>query len=319
MPLMANPAQRARPAHPLIGEFIEAHRQQWSDAYQQNALSILNRYHAWITAHRVELEHVTPTELNDYLDSRRALGVSASTLVKDHQFLARLYRWLHDESELGGRNPMARVARPKGADQVDPNRIGYVSETDYRRLMAGFDMRLLLDCRNAAICSLMYWSGVRRSEVVRIDLDRVQLDRGVLQVIGKNGEWGEVILLEETVTLLRRYLRRRGHDHHPALFVGTTATAAHDGRLRPDAISSMLDRRCAKLDLFVSAHQFRRAMAIHAKARGVNDTTVQQIGRWKDPRQVLRYQRAAQAELSEAEYRANDPTARRIRSPRRAV
>ena len=211
---------------------------------------------------------------------------------------------------------MRRVARPKGADRVDPARIGYVTETDYHRLLSSFDMRLTLDCRNAAICSLMYWSGVRRSEVVRIDVDRVELDRARLQVIGKNGEWGTVILLDETVTLIRRYLRRRGPDHHPALFVGTLATTSHDGRLRPDAVSSMLERRCAKLGIKVSAHQFRRAMAIHAKARDVNDTTVQQIGRWKDPRMVQRYQRAAQAELSESEYRANDPTSRRIRSPR---
>ena len=95
------------------------------------------------------------------------------------------------------------------------------------------------------------------------------------------------------------------------LFVGTLVTTSHDGRLRPDAISSMLERRCAKLGIQPSsAHQFRRAMAINAKARGMNDTTVQHIGRWKDPRMVTRYQRAAQAELSEAEYRAADPTSR---------
>ena len=313
---MSNPARRARPAHPLIGDLIQAHRQSWTDAYQQNALSILNRYHHWLTGRGVDLVDVTPTDLNDYLDERRATGISASTLVKDHQFLARLYGWLHTESELPGRNPMARVARPKGANRVDPARIGYVTDVDYHRLMAGFDMRLTLDCRNAAICSLMYWSGVRRSEVVRIDLDRVDLDRARLQVIGKNGDWGTVVLLEETITLLRRYLRRRGPDHHPALFVGTNVTTAHDGRLRPDAVSSMLERRCAKLGLKVSAHQFRRAMAINAKARGMNDTTVQQIGRWNDPRMLNTYQRAAQVELSEAEYRAADPTSRKIRSPR---
>ena len=224
--------------------------------------------------------------MNDFLDHRRATGITSSTLVKDHQFLARLYGWLHAESELPGRNPMARVARPKGAGRVDPARIGYVSDADYHRLISSFDMRLTLDCRNAAICSLMYWSGVRRSEVVRIDLDRVDIDRARLQVIGKNGEWGTVVILDETVTLLRRYLRRRGPDHHAALFVGTSATTAHDGRLRPDAISSMLERRCKKLGIDVSAHQFRRAMAINAKARGMNDTTVQHIGRWTDPRMV---------------------------------
>ena len=313
---MGNPARRAKPAHPLIGDLIQAHRQCWTDAYQQNALSILNRYHAWLITRRVELVDVTPTDLNDYLDHRRAEGITASTLVKDHQFLARLYGWLHVESELPGRNPMARVARPKGADRVDPARIRYVSEKDYHRLLDSFDMRLTLDCRNAAICSMLFWSGVRPSEVVRMDLDRLDLDRGRIQVIGKNDEWGTVVLLDETVTLLRRYLRRRGPDHFDPLFIGTLVTASHDGRLRPDAICSMLERRCAKIGLNLTARQFRRAMAIHAKARDVNDTTVQHIGRWKDPRMVQRYQRAAQTELSEAEYRAADPTSRKIRSPR---
>jgi site-specific recombinase XerD len=313
---MANPARRARPAHPLIGELIQAHRQRWTDAYQQNALSVLNRFHVWLTARDVELTQAQAADLNDYLDARRTAGITAGTVVKDHQFLTHLYGWLHAESELPGRNPMQRVARPKGANRVDPARIGYVVKADYQRLMDGFDMRRTLQCRDAAVCSLMYWSGVRRSEVVRIDRDRLDLDGGTLQVIGKNGEWDTVVLLEETITLISRYLRRRGPDQLAPLFVGTTGTTSHDGRMRPDAVSSMLQRRCAKLGINVTAHQFRRAMAINGKARGMNDSTMQHIGRWRDGRMVARYQRSAQAELSESEYRAGDPTARKIRSPR---
>jgi len=155
-----NPARRARPAHPLIGDLIQAHRQRWTDAYQQNALSILNRYAHWIAARGVDLLEVSSADLNDYLDSRRTTGVSGSTLVKDHQFLAHLYRWLHTESELPGRNPMGRVARPKGADRVDPARIGYVTDLEYRRLLDSFDMRLTLDCRNAAIASRSPVTGI---------------------------------------------------------------------------------------------------------------------------------------------------------------
>ena len=242
---MANPARSATPTHPLIGDLIQAHRQQWSDAYQQNALSYLNR---WTTpgSRRGGSSWSTPPP-----------PISTTSLTIAAPRASPLPRWSRTTSSwpastagctpnrnCPGRNPMARVARPKGAGRVDPARIGYVSDADYHRLISSFDMRLTLDCRNAAICSLMYWSGVRRSEVVRIDLDRVDVDRGRLQVIGKNGEWGTVVILDETVTLLRRYLRRRGPDHHAALFIGTSATTAHDGRLRPDAISSMLERRC---------------------------------------------------------------------------
>src|SRR4029077_8766407 len=110
--------------------------------------------------------------------------------------------------------------------------------------------------------------------------------------------------------LLDPYRRRRVDDRSPALFVGTTGTRSADGRLTQRAIAEMPDRRARKLGLPLPVHAFRRAMAIDAKRRELNDTTVQHLGRWKDPRMVARYQRNAQAELAAAEFHAADPTAR---------
>ena len=58
-------------------------------------------------------------------------------------------------------------------------------------------------------------------------------------------------------------------------------------------------------------------MAINAKAAGMNDTTVQHVGRWRDARMVARYQRNAQAELARTEFHQLDPTARRTTIKRR--
>ena len=298
----------AKPTHRLVRDFIATHRLDWSDHHRECAVSVLNRWHAWCRAHDVELVDATKAECTEYIAERRA-KVAISTATKDYQFLLWLYAWLDEEGELDGRSPM-RGVKGLGQPPHDPTRTPHIEPETYDKLMASFDKRKQLDCRNAAIVSLLYRSGARGVEVCRADLDRLDLDTATLQVIGKSGKWDTLHLSAETCRLLERYLRRRGEDRSPALFVGTTGTKSPDGRLTQRAIAEMLDRRARKLNLHLPVHAFRRAMAIDAKRRGLNDTTVQHIGRWADGRMVARYQRNAQAELAAAEFHAADPTAR---------
>jgi integrase len=301
----------AKPRHPLVRDFLATHRLDWSEDHRRNAVSAFNRFDAWLAG---DLIDATMEDTTTYLAERAAV-VGKSTLMKDYQFLTWLYAWLHDEGELPGRSPMAKVKSP-GDPPHDPARTPHVSEDDYERLMGSFDKRKTLDCRNAAICSLMYRSGLRGIEVVRADLDRLDLDGATLDVFGKSGQWETVPLAVETVALIERYLRRRGSDRMAPLFLGANgATLNRGGRLKRQAISEMLERRGRVLGIHVPAHAFRRAMAINGKVNGLNDTTVQHIGRWKDGRMVARYQRNAQAEMAAAEFHANDPTARA--TPRR--
>jgi site-specific recombinase XerD len=295
----------AKPTHPLVRDFLASHRLDWSDHHRECGVGVLNRWCRWLKAHDLELVEATKSECVEYIAERRA-AVAVSTATKDYQFLRWLYAWLHEEGELPGRDPM-RGVKGLGTPPHDPTRTPHITAEVYDRLMGSFDKRKTLDCRNAAICSLMYRSGARGVEVCRADRARLDLDAATLMVIGKNGDWGTLHLSAETCRLLERYLRRRGEDRAPALFVGATE---REGRLTQRAIAEMLDRRARKLGLHLPVHAFRRAMAIDAKRRGLNDTTVQHLGRWADPRMVARYQRNAQAELAAAEFHAADPTAR---------
>ena len=306
-----------RPNHPMTRDFVASHRLDWSDHHRENAAGVLNRWTKWCAINGVDPLAATTADCTDFLAERGA-KVGKSTLIKDYQFLRWFYAWCLEEGELEGRDPMARVKSP-GQAPHDPKRTPHITPVVYDKLMASFDKRKTLDCRNAAICSLMYRSGVRGVEIGRIDLDRLDLDNAMLQVIGKSGKWETVHLAEETCRLLERYLRRRADDRSPALFVGSARTEAGDGRLKQKAISDMLKRRGQWLGEHLPVHAFRRAMAINAKANGVNDTTVQHIGRWADLRMVARYQRNAQAELAAAEFHAADPTRRSATRRRRSA
>lgn len=219
------------------------------------------------------------------------------------------------------RGPMANVAPPTLADP-DPDRIRHISDADYRTLLASFDKRKTLDCRNAAIMSLMYWSGVRRSEVARADLADYDTGRGLLKVLGKGGKWRTVTLLEETRQLLNRYLRRREDDPAEALFASSMGgeEAEGSGRLKPDAISAVIERRCARLGIAVSAHQFRRAATISAKRRGVPETEIARQQGWAPQSAKLmlpRYTADQADELVTEAYRSTDPTVGRKPRTRR--
>jgi site-specific recombinase XerD len=292
-------------------------RSKWSAHQRECAVSCLNRWCAWLDTRGVKLCDATGDDCSTYL-AERAAAVAGSTVRKDYQFLRGLYAWLVAEDEIDTRRvlgPMHNIDAPTMSDP-DPRRIRAVSEEDYHRLMATFrggrnDRQRELDARNAAICSLMYWSGLRRSEVVRCDLDRCDLAAGTVDVIGKNGLWRTVPLTEETVGLLDRYLRRRGHDDGTALFTTVQGGAERttSGRLSALAVSEMLERRCQKLGIDVTCHQFRRAMAINAGARGMEDTSVCNIAGWSTPRMLMRYRKPGATQLAVADFRRTDPTA----------
>lgn len=327
---MPNPP-RAEISDPLIAAFLRR-KSTWGDTYERIAVLIYNRWTAWLAERGVELVDATADDCATYL-AERGRAVSGATCHKDFQLLGWLYTWLCREGELpprmrrgvlveqAGRGPMEGVDAPRVSDP-DPDRVRRITDADYRRLMASFDRRSTIDCRNAAMCSLMYWSGVRRSEVARADLDRYDRADGTVEILGKDRKWRTVWLLEETREWLDRYLRRRGDDPAVALFASSLGASegTTTGRLNPDAISTMLERRCAKLGFHVTAHQFRRAYTIEAKLRGIPETEIARQAGWAPSSAKLmlpRYTRSEADRLTGEAFRGNDPTA--VRGQRRRL
>lgn len=296
--------------HPLVRSYLKRGKRWNSTDATVVATSVLNRWQRFLDARSVDLLDATGDDCADYL-AERCAAVKGSTAHKDYQHMIWLYRWLVSMDEIETRHvdgPMHKVAPPKN-DAPDPDRLTYVSAEDYATLMASFDKRRTLDRRNAAICSLMYWSGLRRSEVCRTELHRLDLesDTPTIDVYGKNGRWRTVPIALETAVLLDAYLRRRGDEQSDALFLASLRSDA--AGIRPAAITQMLKRKSEQLDTHFSSHEFRRSMAIEGMRRGLSETTICTVAGWTDTRMMQRYQTAQRTELALAEFHANDPSA----------
>ncbi len=80
------------------------------------------------------------------------------------------------------------------------------------------DKNPILGIRDAAIISLMYSSGLRRAEVVALDIDDLNKKRGELRVIGKRNKERTAFLASGAVRAVEKWLGVRGMMSGPLFY-----------------------------------------------------------------------------------------------------
>ena len=167
--------------------------------------------------------------------------------------------------------------------------IPIVSEDDLKALLntcrAGSDIR---DLRDYAILRIFISTGARRSEVANLLADDVDLDQGLIHVIGKGSRPRIVAVDKETMTALRLYSRARSIQPHAKIekFWLSKAQVAFTAW----GIERMLHRRCrgAGIEKF-NLHRFRHTFAHMAMDRGMSDSNLMNIAGWKSRSMLDRY------------------------------
>jgi len=162
-------------------------------------------------------------------------------------------------------------------------RLGYMDVEAYNRasdfknvvgerLPAGRDIQphevraLLLDClkrnkpcnaRDAAIIAMLYTCGLRRAELVSINVQDINIDE--ITVIGKRNKQRKIYVRNKTLTLLNNWLAVRG-DAPGALFQPVDKYGHIVPRqMTTQALFLMLQRRAAVCGIEdISPHDFRR-------------------------------------------------------------
>lgn len=177
-------------------------------------LSLLAR---WLGPRGVELAQAGEQDLRDYLAARgrsHAAAVRASAATATQRFsagsqarllsaLRRYYRFLVRDGARGD-DPTARLRSPR-LPRALPK---YLEARQVEQLLEAPDTGTPLGLRDRAMLELMYASGLRVSELVSLRHHQVQLDRGLVQLVGKGGKERIVPMGEPACDWIREYLRR---------------------------------------------------------------------------------------------------------------
>lgn len=146
------------------------------------------------------------------------------------------FQWLAEEGEIRN-SPMERMKPPRLPEAPPP----VLREAELGALFAVCERdRSFAGRRDEAIVRTLTDTEIRRSELLGLALDHVDLERGTLRVTGKGSRERDVAIGDQTVRSIDRYLRFRVKHRaieEPWLWLGRY------GRLRESGLGDLIHAR----------------------------------------------------------------------------
>lgn len=226
----------------------------------------------WLEAQELDLLGAARHDLLHYLQQRVEQGASPRSSARLLSSLRRFYRHQLRERLLDD-DPSARIDAPKLGRALPKS----LTEEEVERLLASPDVSAAMGLRDRAMLEVLYASGLRVSELVSLLLPQVNLQQGLVRVIGKGNKERLVPLGEEALNWLERYVREGrglllGMNQSDVLFPSRRGAA-----MSRQAFWQLIKRYAVKAQINkpLSPHTLRHAFATHLLNHGADLRVVQ--------------------------------------------
>lgn len=212
-----------------------------------------------------------------------------STAATRYRSLRLFFAWLLEEGEIKT-SPMAHMKPPIIPEQPIP----VVSESDLVKLLKACESNDYAARRDLAALLLLLDAGLRASELTNITVADVDLDHGLVRVLGKNRRVRSAPFGPRTAKALDRLLRARaGHRDHdrPELFLGVRGPITRSG------LAQILEQRCREAGIpRVNPHRMRHSSAHMQLMAGASEGDMMVNFGWRSRSMVSRYGASMAAE-----------------------
>ncbi|MGE9899982.1 site-specific tyrosine recombinase/integron integrase [Mitsuokella multacida] len=211
------------------------------------------------------IRKITTEQIRQYLVDYQAINNCSKVTVDNiRRNVSSFFSWLEEEDYIL-KSPMRRIHKIKTTKTVKNT----ITDEEIERLRDQCGCKLDL-----AIIDLLYSTGMRVGELVRLDIEDIDFNERECVVLGKGDKERRVYFDAKTKIHLQDYLTERC-DTNPALFVSLDAPhnrlqiSGVEVRLRMLGRSLGIDR--------IHPHKFRRTMATRAIDKGMPVEQVQKI------------------------------------------
>lgn len=265
----------------LIDQFLR------NSAYSPKTIKsyrwLLLRWAEYLRKSGMEFKDITPEMALEFLDDQGwGISLRAQALQALRGVISYHYGKAHPIFELAIKKPKPRLQKT-------------LTEHELGKLLRAIDISKPQGVRNLAIVTLMLDTGIRSSELCRLDMRRLRLDERSFNVVVKGGYDSIKVYSEIAARCLSDWLSIRGQwaqPHVHKVFVGVGGlTPGHrltDGGLRR-IYRNMGDKAGIE---GMSPHVMRRTFATLATVYGAPGVVLQKAGGWKDPKTMAIYTQA---------------------------
>jgi integrase/recombinase XerD len=226
----------------------------------------------WLSTQECDLLTAGRADLLAYLQRRVERGAKPRSSARLLSSVRRFYRHLVRERLLS-EDPSARIDAPKLGRALPKS----LTEGEVEALLSAPDNSDLLGMRDRAMLEVLYASGLRVSELISLTLPQVNLQQGLVKVIGKGNKERLVPLGEEALSWLERYIRESR-----ALLLGTTQSdvlfpSRRGSAMTRQAFWQLIKRYAVQAGISkpLSPHTVRHAFATHLLNHGADLRVVQ--------------------------------------------
>lgn len=211
------------------------------------------------------IRKMTTDEIRTYLvEYQQRGGCSKVTIDNIRRNISSFFSWLEEEDYIL-KSPMRRIHKIKTKTVVKE----VISDENMEKMRDACD-----EMRDLAIIDLLYSTGIRVGELVRLNIEDVNMEQRECVVFVKGDKERRVYFDAKAKIHLMEYLASRT-DNNPALFVSLDG---RHKRLEISGVEIRLRQLGRKLSLDrIHPHKFRRTMATRAIDKGMPIEQVQKI------------------------------------------
>ena len=268
--------QLAIPLHRLIEGFLLSckveNKSPATISFYKNILDKLQWY-----LHKYGIDVIDATTIRRFLgylkdspsrwdsnNTRANRPVCPYTIDRYYTGLSALFRWAVSEGMIDT-NPMATIKKPRVQRKI----IKGLEPEICHRLLGLFNGRSLEDYRNKAIVFMFLDTGLRLSELANLQLSDINVERGIIKVVGKGNKERLVRIGFKTQKALWNYLTRRNNN------VDYVWIGKDNNQMAADSIAQMVRKLGKRLGITLSPHKLRHSFAISFLRNGANPFELQ--------------------------------------------
>lgn len=224
------------------------------------------------------LETIERQTVRQYMARLAEQGIVKRSIARKLSAIRSFYRYLLREKIISS-SPLAVRRNRASALKLEKRLPSFLNTEEMKRLLEAPDVTTPLGLRDKAILELLYASGLRVSELVGLDMDKVDIGDREVWVWGKGSKERVALMGKPAARALRQYLQ----DGRPKLLQNSRNQALFvnydGGRLSERSVQELVKGYAKQVGIEkdVHPHMLRHTFATHLLDGGADLRVVQEL------------------------------------------